>query len=111
MERFKAILHGQGTVSTNTCQRAEENINFVFFLSFVYLQLQLIYNFQIYGAGFEYIFGWLLSVDISYDGRQDVNFLTEIHDDNFLEIFLFFDADRLDELDFTWVVANFLTGK
>lgn len=35
-----------------------------------------------------------------YEGRHDVNFLTDIHDDTFFDSFLFFDADRLDELDF-----------
>lgn len=35
----------------------------------------------------------------SYDGRHDVNFPTDMHDDNFLDNFVFFDAERLDELD------------
>lgn len=61
---------------------------------------------------FEYICEWLLVNENvpGYDGRHDVNFLTDIHEDNFLDNFLFFEADRLDELDFICAAdANFLT--
>lgn len=47
-----------------------------------------------------------------YEGRHDVNFRTDMHEDNFFDNFLFFDADRLEALDLICVAdANFLTEK